>query len=173
MSDDKVVELRASHLGSPEEIFEAAKDQWRKLTADLAADHLTREDTPWLAEYALTAVLSTMAWQEMNSGGILPNGRTSPWVEVQNHESAKLLMLSSRLGLSPRGRYYREKKAALLAATPPFEKGLLMARFDAIEKRLAEHDAALQIMEGLHASIEATRTELEQLVCELLGETPA
>ena len=167
---DKVVELRASHLQSPEEIFDAAKERWRKLVAAVPADHFTREDSPWLAEYCLTAVLSSMAWAETKTSSILPNGRASPWVTVQNHQSANLMMLSHRLGLTPRSRFYREKKAALLAATPPLEKGLLMVRFDAIEKRLEEHELALQVMEGLSAGIEATRTELEGLMRDLLGE---
>jgi phage terminase small subunit len=167
---DKVVELRSSHLESPEDIFDAAKERWRELVAAVPADHFTREDSPWLASYCLAAVLCRLAAKEIHAGGILPGGKTSPWVTVDNHQGANLMMLSSRLGLTPQSRFYREKKATLLAATPLLEKSVLMARFDAIEKRLEDHELALQVMEGLNAGIQATRIDLERLMCDLLGE---
>ncbi|HVR92536.1 MAG TPA: hypothetical protein VHI75_01715, partial [Casimicrobiaceae bacterium] len=63
------------------------------------------------------------------------------------------------------------KKAELLAATPPLDRSALVARFDAIEKRLDEQDLALQVMDGVRGGIEAARVELEHLVCDLLGES--
>ncbi|HEV2038370.1 MAG TPA: hypothetical protein VGQ96_07175, partial [Candidatus Eremiobacteraceae bacterium] len=145
MSDDKVVELRGSGLWSPEAVFDRAKEQWRIVAAE--ADHLVREDSPFLAEYCLNVALSEMTNAEMKVGGMLPGGKASPWLAANDHAVSNFLMLSHRLGLNPQVRFYRAKKAELLAATPPLDRSALVARFDAIEKRLDEQDLALQVMD--------------------------
>lgn len=163
-----VVELRGSGLWSPDEVFDRAKAQWREITA--RSDTLARLDSPWLAEYALCVVLGQMINAEIRDGGLLPGGKTSPWLQADNMQVAHLIMLSTRLGLNPQARFYRQRKAEVLAAAATADKEGLAARLDAIEERLAEQDCALQTMEGVRASIEATRQDLEDLCLHLLGE---
>jgi hypothetical protein len=168
MSEQKVVELRGSGLWSPDEVFDRCKEQWRVVAA--AAEHLVREDSPALAEYALAVVLSQMTDSELQTGGMLPNGKTSPWLSANSTAVAHLLMHSHQLGLTPQSRFFRAKKAALLEATPPLDRPALVARFDRMEARLDDLERALDVAEGVRAGIEATRVEMERLVLELLGE---
>jgi len=49
--------------------------------------------------------------------------------------------------MNPQSRFYRTKKAELLAALRAIDKPALQARFDALERRLGEAEIALNAME--------------------------
>jgi len=167
---ENVYELRGAGLWSPDEIFDSAKALWRETVAASDADAFTRLDSPALAQYCLHVVLLRLVNLELKEGGLLPNGKASPWIAVDSTQTAGMIWLSSRLGLNQQSRFYRQKKREALEAAPPIDRAELSARFAAIEARLTEQEDALRVLEGVHASVEATRQDLEDLCLHLLGE---
>jgi phage terminase small subunit len=95
----------APRPGTPEPVAQVFRD----LVESVSADHFTVADLPLLESYSEAICMSRMAWSEIERDGPVIDGKTSPWVVVQEKAHRAQVALAARLRLCPQSRFDRGK----------------------------------------------------------------
>jgi phage terminase small subunit len=103
------VDGKPSRLAPRPGCSEAVAGVFRDLVASVATDHFTTADAPLLESYAEAIALSRLAYAELEKSGPVVNGKTSPWIVVQEKAHRSQVALSARLRLCPQSRFDRTK----------------------------------------------------------------
>ena len=105
--------LKTRRLRPPEHLSDGAATVFRQLVASVHPDHFSAADTVLLCEHARACDLANQADAELIRGGVVNDGKASPWVAVQEKAQRAIVALSARLRLSPQSRFDRLKAGTL------------------------------------------------------------
>jgi P27 family predicted phage terminase small subunit len=99
ITHDRPIQLRP-----PSSLSDAERTVFIDLVASVDARHFRQSDLPLLARYCEAVVLAEEAARQMRKNGAVIDGKTSPWLTVQEKAVRALTALSMRLRLSPQAR---------------------------------------------------------------------
>jgi hypothetical protein len=91
-------------LRPPDCLGELQKRAFIDLVASCPISQFQRCDLPLLARWAELTIMCEQAAFEMQRGGIVVDGKASPWFAIHRDATRELRALSQRLQLGPRGR---------------------------------------------------------------------
>ena len=98
------VEGRPPQLQPPASLSDAERAVFIDIASSVDRRHFQPADWPLLVRYCEATVLAEQAAKELREGGAVLDGRTNPWITVQEKAVRALVALSGRLRLSPQAR---------------------------------------------------------------------
>jgi P27 family predicted phage terminase small subunit len=93
----------------PKTLDDRAATIWRRTARAVSSDHFAESDAVLLAEYCRAAALADQAAEALTKEGIIVDGKTNPWIVVQEKTVRNIVALCARLRLSPQARFDRLK----------------------------------------------------------------
>jgi phage terminase small subunit len=72
------------------------------------AGHFRKSDLPLLTQYSAAIDLADQAQKHLDAEGAVIDGKTSPWIAIQEKAVRNMVALSMRLRLSPQSRLDRK-----------------------------------------------------------------
>jgi hypothetical protein len=97
-------------LRPPDCLGELQRRAFLDLVCSAPISQFRKCDVPLLCRWAELTVIAEQAAFEMQQGGLVVDGRVSPWFVIHRDATRELLSLSQRLQLGPRGRTQRAPK---------------------------------------------------------------
>jgi hypothetical protein len=91
-------------LRPPDCLGEIQRKAFLDLITSCPASQFRRCDVPLLCRWAELTVIAEQAAFEMQQGGMVVDGKVSPWVMIHRDTCKELRALSQRLQIGPRGR---------------------------------------------------------------------
>jgi len=96
--------LESRRLQPPDCLGELQKRVFIDLVCSAPAAQFRRADMGLLCRWSELTVIAEQAAFEMQQGGLVVDGKPSPWFAVYRDATRELRLLSQRLQLGPRGR---------------------------------------------------------------------
>ena len=87
----------------PAALSEPERELFSSIVGGCDAEHFRQTDLPLLSRYCEAAVLAEQAALELRNGAVV-NGKSSPWIVIQEKCVRAMVSLSMRLRLSPQSR---------------------------------------------------------------------
>ena len=101
----------SARLRCPDALGAEEKTVWHAIVSTTNAAHFHASDAPLLVQYVRACVLAEKAGNELaQNGAVLPNGKASSWLVVQEKQVRAMAALAHRLRLSPQSRQDKGKK---------------------------------------------------------------
>jgi phage terminase small subunit len=97
------VDGKPNRLNPPTSLSAAERAIFFDVVAACDRDHFRPSDLPLLVRYVEAAALGDQAAEQLRLGAVI-NGKTSPWIIVQEKAVRAMVALSMRLRLSPQSR---------------------------------------------------------------------
>jgi phage terminase small subunit len=97
------VDGKPNRLNPPTSLSGAERAIFFDVVAACDRDHFRPSDLPLLVRYVEAAALGDQAAEQLRLGAVI-NGKTSPWIIVQEKAVRAMVALSMRLRLSPQSR---------------------------------------------------------------------
>jgi len=98
------IDGKPPRLDPPTSLPEAERTIFVDLVNACEPTHFRPSDAPLLCRYCEAAVLAEQAAHELRQTGAVVNGKSSPWIVVQEKAVRAMVALSMRLRLSPQSR---------------------------------------------------------------------
>jgi phage terminase small subunit len=98
------INTETATLQPPATLPEAERAIFNDLVAACNPKHFRASDLPLLVRYVESCALADQAAQELRKGAVV-NGKTNPWIVVQEKSVRAMVALSMRLRLSPQARH--------------------------------------------------------------------
>lgn len=98
------VDSSEPRLDPPASLPEAERIIFIGLVDACEPKHFRPSDVPLLCRYCEATVLAEQAARELRQAGAVVDGKTSPWITVQEKAVRAMVALSMRLRLSPQSR---------------------------------------------------------------------
>jgi len=96
-----------ARLEPPKVLGKVAATLFREIVASVDPEHFSRADLPLLVEYVRAIAQADQAQRKLDAEGAVVDGKTSPWLVVQEKSIRAMVALSMRLRLSPQSRLDR------------------------------------------------------------------
>jgi hypothetical protein len=96
--------LESRRLQPPDCLGELQKRAFIDLVCSCPAGQFRRGDVALLCRWAELTVMAEQAAFELQQGGMVVDGKASPWFAIYRDATRELRLLSQRLQLGPRGR---------------------------------------------------------------------
>jgi phage terminase small subunit len=103
-SDLRVIQGNPQRLRPPDDLSPAEKEIFTSIVSAVDPKHFAPSDLPLLASYAVAICQERTANHRLRTEGCIVNGKTSPWVVVQEKSHRMMTALSMRLRLAPQSR---------------------------------------------------------------------
>jgi hypothetical protein len=116
-------------LRPPDCLGELQRRAFLDLITSCPASQFRRCDLPLLCRWAELTTIAEQAAFEMQQGGMVIDGKVSPWVVIHRDTSRELRQLSQRLQIGPRGRSPKAPKTKP-GAVSYYEQMQLEGEFD-------------------------------------------
>lgn len=101
-----------NRIKTPDSLSDRAKQVFERLTATVSPDQFRSSDTPLIEQYANAICMAEIAQSEIDTHGAVIDGKTSPYVAIQEKAIRSMVALSMRLRLSPQSRIDAKTAAA-------------------------------------------------------------
>jgi phage terminase small subunit len=98
-------------LQPPDDLTRPERQAFAAIVASVDPKHFHPSDLPLLTSYAVAICQERDAVSHLRREGVVINGKTSPWITVQEKAHRMMVSLSLRLRLSPQGRGRNTVKA--------------------------------------------------------------
>jgi hypothetical protein len=98
------VDGRPSHLKTPADMPVSLRNIVDDLIATQQPEHFRPGDEALLEQYAQSILLGRQAYDRIEAGGAVVDGRPSPWLVVLEKAHRSVVALSGRLRLAPQMR---------------------------------------------------------------------
>ena len=96
--------VKSRRLQPPDCLGELQKRAFLDLVCSVPAAQFRKSDIALLCRWSELTVIAEQAAFEMERGGLVVDGKPSPWFAVYREATKELRMLSQRLQIGPRGR---------------------------------------------------------------------
>jgi P27 family predicted phage terminase small subunit len=107
-----MIDITQNRLKAPDSLSDRAKQIFERLTASVNPDQFRPSDMPLIEQYANAICMAETAQNELDTNGAVVDGKTSPYIAIQEKAIRSMVALSMRLRLSPQSRFDSKTAAA-------------------------------------------------------------